>query len=114
MESLLASDLTLIREAWIRMLVWYKESLDRHPPPARVDLVTMTSEREEISGHVPSPVEPIPVEDPPFLFLVDDFTLEDEEITRAKHMLLLNCSGGPSGFRAKHICQWLVAAMQDA
>ena len=40
-ESLFASDLTLIREAWIRMLVWYKESLDRHPPPARVDLVTM-------------------------------------------------------------------------
>ena len=44
--------------------------VDRPPPPARVDLATITVEREEIYQHVPPPGEPIPVGDLPFL--VDD------------------------------------------
>ena len=113
MESLLASDPPLICEAWIRMRGWYKESVNRHPPPSRVALATMTAEREELHRHVPSPVDPIPVEDPPFPFLVNDSIPEDEEITWAVRSIYLNRSGVPSGMRAEHLRQWLIAVTWD-
>ena len=112
-EFVLASDLTLIREAWIRMRGWYKNSVDRHPPPSRMTLGTMTEEREELYRDVPSSGEPIPVEYPPFPFLVDDSIPDDEEITWAVRRLLLNRSGRPSGMRAEHLRQWLIAATLD-
>ena len=65
-ESLLTYDLSIIREAWIRMWGWYKEAVERPPPPSRVALATLTSEREELYRHVPLLGEPIPVEDPSF------------------------------------------------
>ena len=77
-ESLFAYDLPLIREAWIRMQGWYKDAVDHPPPLARVALATMTAEREDLYRHVPSSGEPIPVEDPPFPFLVNDSIPEDE------------------------------------
>ena len=40
-ESLLASDMPLIREAWIKMWVWYKEAVDLPPPPYIVSITTM-------------------------------------------------------------------------
>ena len=63
-KALLASNPPLICEAWIWMRGWYKDAVDHPPPPARVDVSTMTTEREEIYRHVPSPGEPIPVGDP--------------------------------------------------
>ena len=59
MESIIASDPTLIRKAWIWMLGWYKKSFDRHPPPSRVALATMTVEREELYWNAPLMREPI-------------------------------------------------------
>ena len=87
----------------------YKESVDCHPPPSRVSLATMTPEREELYWNVPSLGEPIPAEDPPLPFSADDSTLEDEETTRAVHRLILNRLGGPSGIRAEHLFQCLIA-----
>ena len=72
MESLLASDLPLIREAWIRIQGWYMEAFERPPPQAIVAVSTMTAVREELYQNVPSSGEPIPVEDTPFHLLVDD------------------------------------------
>ena len=80
MEFLLASNPPLIGEAWIRMCEWYKESVDRHSPPARVALATILAEREELYRHVPLPGEPIPVEEPLFPLSVDDSILENEYI----------------------------------
>ena len=73
----------------------------------------MTAEREELYRNVPSPGEPIPVENPPFHLLVDDYIPEDEDIDWVVHRLCLNCSGGPSRMLAKHLHQWLIAAMRD-
>ena len=70
MESLLASNLPLIKEAWIRMRGWYKAAVNRPPPPARVDLATMTKEREELYWQVLLSGDPIPVGELPLL--VDD------------------------------------------
>ena len=68
---------------------------------------------EDLYCHVPPPVDPIPVGDHPFPFLVDDNILEDEEISWAVRRLCLNRSGGPSGMGAEHLRQWLIAAMWD-
>ena len=112
-EYLLTSDTLLIREAWIRIRGWYTVIVDRPPPPARVALTTMTAEREELYRHVPSLGEPIPMGDPPFPFLVDHLITDDEELAWAVDRLHLNCSGGPSGMRAEHLRQWLIAEMRD-
>ena len=39
---------------------------------------------------------------------------EDEEISWAVRRLCLNRSGGPSGMRAEHLRQWMIAATRDA
>ena len=88
--SLLASDLPLIRETWIRMWGWYKDAVDRPPPISRMALATMTAEREEFYRHVPHPGETIHVGDLPFL--VGDGIPEDEEISWAICRLHLNHS----------------------
>ena len=43
-------------------------------------------------------------------FLVDYDIPEDEDIARAVHRICLNRLGGPSGMRAEHLRQWLIAA----
>ena len=93
------------------MWVWYKDAVDRTPPPDRVTITTMTTERVEIYQHVPPPGEIIPVGDIPFL--MDDVIPEDEEIAWEVRRLCLNRSGGPPGMRAEHLRQWLIAATQD-
>ena len=52
-DSLLASDLPLIREEWIQMWGWYKDSADCRLPPARVTLIHMMEDRVELYRHVP-------------------------------------------------------------
>ena len=108
MEYFLTSDwpLTnrpLIREAWIGMQGWYKEAVDRPPPPARVALATMTMEREELYRYVPLPGETIPVGEPTFPLLVDDSIPEDEDIAWTVRRLCLNRSCGPSVMQAEHL-----------
>ena len=86
---------------------WYKDAVDCLPPPARVALITMTAEREELYRHVPSLGDTTPVGDLPFS--VDDGIPEDEDIAWAVRRLCLNRSGGPSVLRAEHLRQWLIA-----
>ena len=90
------------------MREWYKYAIDRLPPPVRVDLVTMTAEREELYRHAPSTGEPIPVGNLPVS--VDDGILEDEEIAWVVRRLRLNHSGCPSRIRAEHLHHCLIAA----
>ena len=61
-ESLLESDPPLIIEAWIRMWVWYKDTVDRPPPPSRGAINRMMEERVELYRNVPSPLHPIPMD----------------------------------------------------
>ena len=102
-EYLLAFNPTLIRESWIRMRGWYKAAVDRPPTPARVALVTMTEEREELYRHVPQTGYPMPVGD--LTFLVDDDILEDEYIAWEVHRIFLNHLCGPSGMQSEHLRQ---------
>ena len=73
----------------------------------------MTTEKEELYWHVPSPGYPIPVGDPTFPLLVDDSIPENEEIAWAVRRLCLNRSVIPSGTQVEHLRQWLIAAMWD-
>ena len=93
------------------MREWYKYAIDRLPPPVRVDLVTMTAEREELYWHFPSPGEPIPVGGLPLS--VDYGIPEDEEIAWEVRRLLLNRSVSTSGMRSEHLRRWLIAKIQD-
>ena len=94
-EYLLTSNPHLIREEWIRMWGWYKDSVDHPLPPSRVAIATMMSERVELYWHVPYMGQTIRVR--LISFLVDDPILEEEEIFWAVRRLFLNRSGGPSG-----------------
>ena len=71
----------------------------------------MTVERGELYRHVPPPADPILVGD--LTFSVDDEISEDEEISWAVRSICQNRSGGPSGMRAEHLRQWLIAATRD-
>ena len=77
-EYLLASEPPFFREAWVRMWRWYRDASNRHPPPARVSLETLTEEHAELHAHVPPPGRPIPIEVSPFP--VDDDILGGEDI----------------------------------
>ena len=72
---------------------WYKEAVEHPPPPSRLALTTMNSERKELYRHVKLKGEPIPVGEPPLSFSVDYSIQEDEEIAWAVLRLCLNRLG---------------------
>ena len=111
LESLLASNPSLICKTWIWIQGWYRDAVDRPLPPSRVALATMTAERKDLYRNFPTLGEPIPVVNLPFS--VDDGIPEDEEIAWAVHRLCLNCLCGPSGMQAEHLRQWLIDATRD-
>ena len=45
MEALMGADPPLIQESWHRIQGWYKDVVNRAPPPARVTLERITTER---------------------------------------------------------------------
>ena len=47
-DSLLDSNMTLTREAWIRIWGWYKDAMDPSLPPERVSVATMTAEQVKL------------------------------------------------------------------
>ena len=55
--------MTLVKEAWIRMQGWYKETVEPPPPtpPARVTIYRMMMDRVELYHHITPPVWYIPV-----------------------------------------------------
>ena len=70
-EALVEADLPLIQEAWYRIQGWYKATVDRAPPPARVTLKWITAERVALYSRFPPPGENIPVR-------IDRFEVEDK------------------------------------
>ena len=66
MEALVGADPPLIQEAWYRIQGWYKAAVDRSPPPARVMLERITTERVALYSRVLPPGDNIPVEIEPF------------------------------------------------
>ena len=74
-EALVGAEPTLIQEAWHRIQGWYKAAVDRAPPPARVTLERIMSERVTLYSYVPPPGENIPITIQPFE--VDDSVPEE-------------------------------------
>ena len=108
-ESLLESDLILVKELWIRMRVWYKDAV-APSPLARVTIKWLTAYRVELYRLVPPSVMPILVE-------VNLFTIEDSipwvtDIVETVKRLHLNRSGGPSEMREEYLRQWLQEGTQ--
>ena len=60
-EALVGTDPPFIQEAWHRIQGWYKAEVDRAPPPARITLERITSDRVALYSHVPPLGENIPV-----------------------------------------------------
>ena len=77
-ETLLGSDPPLHREAWHQIKGWYKATVDRAPPPARVTLERITAERVELHSYVPPPGTNIPISVQ--LFPVDDSVPTEDKI----------------------------------
>ena len=102
------ADPPLIQEVWYRIQGWYKATVDRNPPPARVTLKRIRAERVALYSWVPPPGDSIPMEIEPFK--VEDKVPDEGEIEWAFKRLRNNRSGGPSQMRAEHLKVWLAAA----
>ena len=74
MEVLVGVEPPLILEAWHKIQGWYKAAVDCAPPPARVTLEQVTSERVALYSYVMPPGENIPIAIQPFQ--VEDSVLE--------------------------------------
>ena len=111
MESLIVSNPPLIKEAWIWIRVCHRDAVDRPLPPARVAISTMMADQVDMYRSVPPPGQTIDVRVQPLP--MEDYIPEEKEITWAVHRIRLNRSVGPSGMRAEHLFQWLIAATQD-
>ena len=108
MEALVGAYPPLIQEAWHRIQGWYKDVVNRAPPPARVTLERITAERVALYSYVPPLGGYIPVTIQPFL--VDDLEPEEGWIEWAVKRLRNNRYGGASRMRAEHVKRWLAAA----
>ena len=84
---------------------WYKDVVDRPPPPSRVTTDHMMAEQVYLYRHVPSLGQPIPVGVNPFP--IELYVPKYKYIAWAVHRIFLNLLVGPSGMRAEHLCQWL-------
>ena len=70
METLLGSDPPIHRESWYQLKGWYWAAVDRAPPPSRVTLKRITTERVDLYSYVlplganiPISVEPLLVDE---------------------------------------------------
>ena len=107
-EALVGSDPPIIKEDWHSIQGWYKSTVNRALPPARVTLERITAERVAMYSYVPPPEENIPFEIHPFQ--VNDLVPEEGEIEWAIKQLRNNRSRGPSRMRTEHVKLWLTAA----
>ena len=107
-DALLGSDPLLHREVWHRIKGWYKDAVDRAPPPAWATLKRITSERVELYIYIPPPGTNIPISVHPFL--VDDSVPTEEEIEWVVTQLINHRYGGASGMRADHLKRLMATA----
>ena len=78
MEALVGTDPPLIQQAWHRIQGWYKAAVDHAPPPDRITIERITTDRVALYSNVPPPGENIPVAIQPLL--VDASVPEEGEI----------------------------------
>ena len=78
METLLGLDPPLHREDWHGLKGWYRATVNRSLPPARVSLKRITEERAELYRYVLPPGENTPISVEPFP--VDDSVPMEEDI----------------------------------
>ena len=57
-ETLLASNPPLVKEAWTRMKGWYQEAKDRAPPPAWIAIKSIAAGWVALYQSVPPPPPP--------------------------------------------------------
>ena len=107
-EASVKADPPLIQEAWYRIQGWYKDAVDRAPPPARATPKRITAERVALYSRVPPPGDSIPVEIEPFD--VEDGVPDEGKTEWAVKRLRNNRAGGPSQMRAEDLKGWLAAA----
>ena len=110
-DSLLTSDPSLIREAWIWMGGWYKDVVGSPSPPSRMAIVTMSVDQVRPYQHVTTPGQLIPVGVQPLL--MEESVPEDGDVACAVCRLCRNRSGSLSGMRAKNLYQWFITVTQD-
>ena len=107
-EELMKADPPLTQEAWHRLQGWYKATVDRPPPPARVTLARVTAERTTLYSRVPPLGDTILVTIAPFT--VEDGVASEAEVEWAVKSQRNNRAGGPSRMQAEDLKGWLAAA----
>ena len=91
----------LVKETWIWLRGWYRETKDLPPPPALMVIVRMTEEMVDLYLRFPLTGRSIPVALDPFP--VDDLIPEDKEVAGLVHHLRLNRSTRPSSMKAGYL-----------
>ena len=102
-ESILASNPHMIREAWIQMRGWYKDAVDCPPPLARVTIYHITEEQVDMYWHIPFPVQSIPVERNPFP--IEKSFPKDKDISWVVRRIRPNRLGLTLVMWAEHLCK---------
>ena len=74
---------------------WYREAVNRMPPPAWVTLERITAERLELYRHVTPPGENIPISVDPFQ--VEDSVPTEDKIEWTVNRLKTISLGAPQG-----------------
>ena len=110
-ERILGADPPLHKEAWHRIKGWYRDSVNRMPPPAQVTLDWIMAERLDIYCHVPSPGGNIPVSVE--TFQVEESVPTEDKIEWLVKRLINHRSGGPSGIRVGHLKGWLAESRKE-
>ena len=109
-EALVKADPPLIQEVWYRLQGWYKEAVDRAPPPARATLKQITAEWVTLYSRVPPPGDSIPINIE--TFEVDEGVPEEGEVEWAVKRMRKNRAGGTLRMRADDLKGWLAAAQR--
>ena len=92
-DSLLAYNPPLVKETWIRIRGWQRKSEDQPPPPpVRVMIGRMATERADLYRRVTPTGRIISVAVTPFM--LDDSIPEEEEVAWEVRRLRKNMSGG--------------------
>ena len=83
-DTLIGSDPPLHWEAWHRLKGLYRTAVDCDPPPARVTLEQITTERVDLYSYLPPPGANIPICVEPFPVYDSVPTKEDIELAVEK------------------------------
>ena len=108
-ETLLAYDHQLIKEAWCWMQVWYKTDSNRPPPPTNIMLALIIEEYVELYPQVPPPGNNIITKTDPFA-INESISLMENIGWEVRHLWRHRSGGGASCIREENLQYWLAAA----